>query len=72
LGRTGSSIRPNRAPLAVALVAVAAFGAVGLNAPAALRAVAGAGAPAPRPSISVCVSHAEDQWICDGTPQAGY
>jgi hypothetical protein len=67
---TGSSTRRYRAPLVVALVGLAAFAAVGLNAPGALRAVAGSPAASPRPSVSLCISHQEDQWICDGAAPA--
>jgi hypothetical protein len=48
-------------------VGVGAFGAVGLNAAGALRAVAGGLPTAPTPSLYLCVSHADDQWVCDGT-----
>ena len=71
MGRTGGSAsRRYRAQLVVALVGVGAFGAVGLNIPGALRAVAGGLPAAPSPSLYVCVSHADDQWVCDGTPPA--
>ena len=71
MGRTGGSAsRRYRAQLVVALVGVGAFGAVGLNAPGALRAVSG-GVPAPpSPSVYLCVSHADDQWVCDAAPPA--
>jgi hypothetical protein len=71
VGRTGGwASRRYRAPLVVALVGVGAFGAVGLNAPGALRAVAGGLPAAPSPSLYLCVSHADDRWVCDGAPPA--
>jgi hypothetical protein len=68
MGTTEGPIRRgHRAPLALAMAAVSAVAALGLNLPAAVPAATGAAPTAPRPSPSVCFFFEEHHWICSGT-----
>jgi hypothetical protein len=66
--RTGFSTRRiSRATLAVAVAALAAAAALGINLPAAVRAVSGPPGAA-KPAAAVCLSTEQARWVCGAIP----